>query len=382
VNYLTHKEGSLCSLDKVVIYLKGWFPMHLPLSPFKRSFFMKIGVVAALGVTLAACGGSGSSSGSADLHPGCTPGSNTQLVKTTKSMVHKIGWSQNALDGAWRYAEEGSIESAAKAAGYQLLKTNANNSDDQQVQDIENQINDRPDVLLIDPHTEDAEVKPLLDARKACIPVIVVDRDVNESMATPGRDFVTFVGSDFQKQGALAADALIESLGGPSTKATIIELTGTTGSSPAILRGGGFDGELSAKAPGIKIVAEQTANFDRATGQQVMATLIQQYPNIQGVFAHNDEMAIGAITALKAAGKQPGKNIKVVSIDGTKDAINLVLQGEEYAVVQSNPRLGPLTFDTLNQYLSGQDLPAWVVQQDHVFKLADGTAQAYLPQAF
>lgn len=358
--------------------------MHLPLSPFKRSFLTKIGVVAALGVTLAACGGGGGGSGSssAELHPGCTPGNNTQAIKTTKSMVHKIGWSQNALDGAWRYAEEQSIKDAAAANHYQLIPTNANNSDDQQVQDIETLINDRPDVLLVDPHTEDAEVKPILDARKACIPVIVVDRDVNESMATPGRDFVTFVGSDFQKQGALAADALIESLGGPSTKATIVELTGTTGSSPAILRGGGFDGELSAKAPGIKIVAEQTANFDRATGQSVMATLIQQYPNIKGVFAHNDEMGIGAIAALKAAGKHPGKDIKVVSIDGTKDAINLVLQGEEYAVVQSNPRLGQLTFDTLNQYLGGQAMPAWVVQPDHVFKLADGSAAAYQPQAF
>ena len=168
------------------------------------------------------------------------------------------------------------------------------------------------------------------------------------AMATPGRDFATFVGSDFQKQGVLAADALIESLGGPSTKATIVELTGTTGSSPAILRGGGFDGELASKAPDIKIVAEQTANFDRATGQQVMATLIKQYPNIKGVFAHNDEMAIGAITALKAAGKHPGQDIKVVSIDGTKDAINLVLSGEEYAVVQSNPRLGQLVFQTLD----------------------------------
>lgn len=355
--------------------------MHHPLPRLKRSFKMNIGVIALLGMLLAACGG-GSSGGNSttSIHPGCNVGSNTQLVKLTSA--HKVGWSQNALDGAWRFAEEASIEQQAAAHGYQLLKTNANNSDDQQVQDIENLINDHPDVLLVDPHTEDAEVKAVLDARKQCIPVIIVDRDVNESMATPGRDFATFVGSDFQKQGALAADALIEALGGPSTNATIIELTGTTGSSPAILRGGGFDGELASKAPGIKIVAEQTANFARATGQQVMATLIQQYPNIKGVFAHNDEMAIGAITALKAAGKKPGQDIKVVSIDGTKDAINLVLAGEEYAVVQSNPRLGPLVFQTLDQYIKGQDLPAWVVQPDHVFKLADGSAAAYQPDAF
>lgn len=372
-------KGVCCSLDNVVTYLKGWFLMQIPHLRRKRSLWTNVGMLTLLALLVVACGG-GSGSSSTDLHPGCTPGSNTQLVKLTSA--HKVAWSQNALDGAWRYAEEASIEQAASSHGYQLLKTNANNSDDQQVQDIEGLINDRPDVLLVDPHTEDAEVKAILDARKACIPVIVVDRDVNESMATPGRDFATFVGSDFQKQGALAADALIEALGGPQTQATIVELTGTTGSSPAILRGGGFDGELAAKAPGIKIVAEQTANFARATGQQVMATLIQQYPNIKGVFAHNDEMAIGAITALKAAGKHPGQDIQVVSIDGTKDAINLVLAGEEYAVVQSNPRLGPLVFETLDKYIKGEDLPAWVVQPDKVFKKADGSAQAYLPDAF
>ena len=358
--------------------------MHHSLSSRKRSFLTSISIIALFSIALAACGGSasgsGTGSGTTSIHPGCNAGSNTQLVKLTSA--HKVAWSQNALDGAWRFAEEASIEQAATQHGYQLLKTNANNSDVQQVQDIQNLINDRPDVLLVDPHTEDAEVSTILAARKACIPVIVVDRDVNESQATPGRDFATFVGSDFQKQGVLAADALIQSLGGPDAKATIVELSGTTGSSPAILRGGGFDGELTTKAPGIKIVAEQTANFARATGQQVMATLIQQYPNIKGVFAHNDEMAIGAITALKAAGKHPGQDIKVVSIDGTKDAINLVLSGDEYAVVQSNPRLGSLVFQTLDKYIKGEDLPAWVVQPDQVFEKADGSAAAYLPNAF
>ncbi|HLZ62753.1 MAG TPA: ABC transporter substrate-binding protein [Ktedonosporobacter sp.] len=356
--------------------------MHLPSSPRKRSFLLNIGIIAALSIMLAACGGSSSGgSTTASTASSCVPGSNTKLVPMP-AKIHKVGWSQNALDGAWRFAEESSVEQAAAAGGYQLIKTNANNSDVQQVQDIQNLINDKPDVLLVDPHTEDAESAQVVAARKACIPVIIVDRDVNESLASPGRDFATFVGSDFQKQGVLAADALIEALGGPSAKSTIVELDGTTGSSPAILRGGGFNGELVAKAPGIKIVAEQTANFDRATGQSVMATLIQQYPNIKGVFAHNDEMAIGAITALKAAGKHPGQDIQVVSIDGTKDATNLVLSGEEYAVVQSNPRLGVLVFSTLDALSKGQDEPAWVVQPDKVFKKADGTAAAYLPDAF
>jgi ribose transport system substrate-binding protein len=354
---------------------------HLPSFPRKRTFLMNIAVISILGLILTACGGGGSSSGGTSTTSSCVPGSNTKLVKPP-STVKKVGWSQNALDGAWRFAEEASIEQAAKEHGYQLLKTNANNSDVQQVQDIQNLINAHPDVLLIDPHTEDAEAAQVVAARKACIPVIIVDRNVNEQLASPGRDFATFVGGDFKKEGALAADALIEALGGPNSKATIIELDGTTGSSPAILRGGGFNGELATKAPGIKVVAEQTADFSRAKGQQVMATLIHQYPNIQGVFAHNDEMAIGAITALKAAGKHPGQDIKVVSIDGTKDALNLVMSGEEYAVVECNPRLGPKVFDTLDKFIKGEDLPAWVVQPDKVFKKADGAAAAYLPEAF
>jgi ABC-type sugar transport system substrate-binding protein len=372
-------EMMVCSAWQTALssVTKGWFLMKFSWSPLKQFFSASIAVIVVLSMTLVACGGSNSANNSSS----CVPGSNTKLVKPAGT-VHKIGWSQNALDGAWRFAEEGSIEQAAKAHGYQLLKTNANNSDVQQVQDIQNLINDHPDVLLIDPHTEDAEAGQVVAARKACIPVIVVDRDVNEQMASPGRDFATFVGGDFKKEGALAADALIEALGGPNVKTTIVELDGTTGSSPAILRGGGFNGELATKAPGIKVVAEQTANFDRATGQQVMATLIQQYPDIKGVFAHNDEMAIGAITALKGAGKHPGQDIQVVSIDGTKDATNLVLSGEEYAVVQCNPRLGPLVFDTLDKFIKGDDLPAWVVQPDKVFKKADGTAEAYLPEAF
>src|SRR5690348_17075338 len=122
--------------------------------PRKRSLSIHLGAIFLLCLMLAACGGS-SSSNSVGIHGNCVAGSNTKEVPLTKA--HKVAWSQNALDGAWRFAEEASIESQAAAHGYQLLKTNANNSDDQQVQDIENLINDRPDVLLVDPHTEDAE---------------------------------------------------------------------------------------------------------------------------------------------------------------------------------------------------------------------------------
>ena len=338
----------------------------------KRAF-TGILLTSTLGLALAGCGGGSSTGG---VHPGCTPGSNNSLPKLANA--HKIGFSENSLDGAWRNAEQSSMQSEATARGFQLISTNANNSDNQQVQDINTLISDNVDALVIAPLTEDAEAAAIIKARQQCIPVFLVDRNANESLASPGHDFVTFLGSDFEQQGQRAADAMIEAMGGPSATGNVIELKGSTGASPAILRSAGFDEELAAKAPGIKIVAQQDANFDRTTAQKVTATLIQQFPNVQGLFGANDEEAIGAITALNAAGKHPGTDIKVVSIDGTKDGTNLILQGQEYAIIESNPHFGKITFDAIQSYENGQSVPAWIVVQDREFKLADGTAAAYI----
>ena len=347
--------------------------MHFHGSPLKKSTFVGVVVTSALSLALAACGGSSTNTAAG----GCTPGSNTTLPKL--SSVKTVGFSQNALDGAWRNAESDSMAKAVAAKGWNpVIQTNANNSDSQQVQDINTLINDKVDVLVIAPHTEDAEVQAIIKARQACIPVFLVDRDVNHSTASVGRDYVTFLGSDFMKQGATAADQMIDALGGPSTTANIIELKGTTGASPAILRGAGFETELATKAPGIKIVAAQTADFDRAKGQALTSTLLTQFPDIKGVYAHNDEMGIGAEAALVAAGKAPGTDVKIVSIDGTKDATQLVIDGKYNAVVESNPHFGTITVQAISDYMSGNSVANWIVVQDRVFLKADGTAAAYL----
>ena len=186
--------------------------MHFHGSPLKKSTFVGVVVTSALSLALAACGGSSTSTAAG----GCTPGSNATLPKL--SSVKTVGFSQNALDGAWRNAESDSMAKAVAAKGWNpVIQTNANNSDSQQVQDINTLINDKVDVLVIAPHTEDAEVQAIIKARQACIPVFLVDRDVNHSTASVGRDYVTFLGSDFMKQGATAADQMIDALGGPRT---------------------------------------------------------------------------------------------------------------------------------------------------------------------
>jgi galactofuranose transport system substrate-binding protein len=347
--------------------------MTMKLSQAKSRTFAVILLSSLLVLVFSACNSSNASGGT---HPGCTPGSNTSLPALSHPKI--IGWSENSLDGAWRNAEESSMEQAASSAGYQLIKTNANNSDDQQVQDINTLINDKVDALVIAPLTENAESAAIVKARQACIPVFLVDRDANHSLASPGQDYVTFLGSDFEKQGQQGADLLITAVGGPNTKGQIIELQGTTGASPAILRSAGFDEELKAKAPGLTIVAKQDANFDRATAQTITANLIQQYPGVIGVFGANDEEAIGAISALKAAGKKPGQDIFVTSIDGTKDATNLILSGEQYALVTSDPHFGPITMQAIQDYASGKSLKAWIVVNDKTILKADGSATSYL----
>jgi ribose transport system substrate-binding protein len=156
-------------------------------------------------------------------------------------------------------------------------------------------------------------------------------------------------------------------------KATIIELEGTTGSSPANDRKKGFDAVI-AKNPGMKIVASQSGDFARDKGRQVAQSLLQAHPNATAIYAHNDEMAIGAITALEAAGKKPGKDVLVVSIDGTKDALTAIAAGKMGATVQSSPFFGPVTCKVAQRYAKGEQIEPWVKVEDKFYDASNAQA--------
>ena len=170
------------------------------------------------------------------------------------------------------------------------------------------------DLIFLAPREEKPLIPAVMEAKKAGIPVILLDRNVDQRLAKPGEDYVTFIGSDFVEEGKRAAEWLIKAIGG---KAKIIELEGTTGSSPANDRKKGFDEAIKGHA-GMEIVASQSGDFARDKGRQVAETLLQAHPDATAIYAHNDEMAIGAIAALEAAGKVPGKDVLIVSIDGTQ----------------------------------------------------------------
>src|SRR5688572_24112692 len=215
-----------------------------------------------------------------------------------------VGFSQMENDGPWRIAETNSMKSeAAKLADkYELVITDAQGQTSKQVSDVEDLVSRGVNAIFLAPRERNGLEPALQAAREAKIPVILVDR---EAAGTPGVDFVTVLKSDFIEQGRRAAQWLAQQTNG---KANIVELTGTTGASVSQDRQQGFADEIT-KHPEMKIIASQTGNFNRAEGQKVMQNIIQSLgQQITAVYAHNDEMAIGAIQALKSAGmKQIGR---------------------------------------------------------------------------
>jgi galactofuranose transport system substrate-binding protein len=271
-----------------------------------------------------------------------------------------IGFSQSeSTSNPFRDTETKSITAEAKRLGIKLIQRNANGDISQQNTDIENLIAQGAKALIVAP--ENAGVAPSLAQAKAKhIPVITIDRTVNGKACS---DFVNFIGSNFLGQAKIAADDLGSAMQG---KGQVVVLQGTSGNNVAVDRTNGFNQELKAKYPGIKIVASQTANFDQATGQKVMAQLLQSHAGITGLYAENDTMALGAIQAIRAAGKVPGKDIKIVAIDGTRDCVQDVANGVMTSDIETNPRFGPLAFKSLQDFY-GTGTPTTIIIADHHF---------------
>jgi ribose transport system substrate-binding protein len=287
-----------------------------------------------------------------------------------------VGFSQMENDGPWRIAETNSMKSeAAKLADkFELVITDAQGQTSKQVSDVEDLVSRGVRAIFLAPRERNGLEPALQAAKEANIPVILVDR---EAAGTPGVDFVTVLKSDFIEQGRRAAEWLAQQTNG---KANIVELTGTSGASVSQDRQQGFADEIR-KHPGMKIIASQTGNFNRAEGQKVMQNIIQSLgPQITAVYAHNDEMAIGAIQALKAAGMKAGKDILIVSIDGERAALQAIVDGDMNASVESNPRFGPLAFETLQKFLNGEKVPPKIILPDRFFDASN--AKQYLGEAY
>jgi len=294
-----------------------------------------------------------------------------ELPKLEKKDSYKVGFAQTESNNPWRIAQTQSMQDEAKKLGHQLVYTDAAGSAAKQVADVNSMIAQGVDLIFLAPREEKPLIPAVRAAAKAGIPVILLDRNVDQALAKAGKDYVTFIGSDFVDEGKRVADFLLKE---KPDGAKIIELEGTTGSSPANDRKKGFDEAIAGKA-GFEVVASQSGDFARDKGRQVAESLLQAHPDANVVYAHNDEMAMGAIAAIEAAGKVPGKDIIVLSIDGGKEAVQAVVDGKIAAVVECNPRFGPKAFETLKRYADGETIEAWVKNVDAFYDKTNAAAE-------
>ena len=294
-----------------------------------------------------------------------------EVPKLEQKDTYKVGFAQTESNNPWRIAQTNSMKSEAEKLGYQLVYTDAASSAAKQVADVNSMIAQGVDVIFLAPREEKPLIPAVMAAKKAGIPVILLDRSVDPSLAKAGEDYLTFIGSDFVQEGKRIAEWLVKNANG---KSKIIELEGTTGSSPANDRKKGFDEAIQA-AGGFEIVASQAGDFARDKGRQVAEALLQAHPDADIIYAHNDEMAMGAIAALEAAGKVPGKDVLVLSIDGGKEAVQAVVDGKIAAVVECNPRFGPKAFETMQRYAKGEKIDPMIINDDKFYDASNAAAE-------
>lgn len=336
-----------------------------------RRFLSTLAVTFAVGSLLGGCSG-GSAPADASKTGDVKPAEGTTASTGDSFLKGKvIGFSQIGAESDWRKANTTSIQEEAKLRGVDLKFSDAQQKQENQIKAIKAFIAQKVDLIAFSPVVETGWKPVLEEAKAAGIPVIVSDRrpDVPEDL------YVTFIGSDFIKEGQMAAEWLAKETDG---KAVIAELTGTPGSAPANDRKKGF-GEGIAKYPGMKIVYSQTGDFKRSNGKEAMEALLKTPTGgqITALFAHNDDMALGAIQAIEEAGKKPGKDIIIVSIDGVKAAFDAMVAGKLNCSVECNPLLGPPLFDAIEKTLKGEKLDKRMVMQDGTFD--ETTAAKALP---
>jgi len=286
----------------------------------------------------------------------------SQAVGAEKKLV--VGFSQIGAESSWRTAETESIIAEAKNKGIDLRFSDAQQKQENQIKAIRAFIAQGVDAIILAPVVETGWEPVLAAAKKAKIPVILVDRGVKVSDETL---YTTLIASDFVAEGRMAGEWLAKKLNG---KGNIVELQGTPGAAPAIDRKKGFE-EAISKAPGLKIVKSQTGDFTRAKGKEVMETFLSAAKSeglkIDALYAHNDDMAIGAIQAIEEAGLKPGKDIIIVSIDGVKAAFEAMVAGKSNCTVECNPLLGPAAFIAVEQALKGEEVEKKIIVKDEVF---------------
>jgi simple sugar transport system substrate-binding protein len=306
-------------------------------------------------MALCACGDNGTTGGGSTTGPSTRPSANAGGKAIT------VGFVQTGSESAWRAANTNSVKSEAEKRGIKLNFISGEGDVNKQRAAVSTLIAQGVDVIILDPK-ENFGWDPTLKAAKAAnIPVIIADRAIDSSPDL----YVCFIGSNFDEEGKRVGEWLAKKTDG---KAQIVEIEGSTGSAAAVDRKKGFESAIS-KYPGMKVLDSKSGDFDTAKGKQVMESFLKN-PSLKDatvVFAHNDDMALGAIQAIKEAGKKPGKDILVVSVDGEKAMVQAIADGDANCTVECKPLLGPSLFDAAEKVAAGQTVPKVSYSEEELF---------------
>lgn len=291
------------------------------------------------------------------------PDSDTAVLPVDRPIV--LGFSQLGSESDWRMANTRSIREAAAEAGIELLFDIAEQSQEKQIEAVRTFIKRRVDVIAIAPVIETGWEPVLKEAKEAGIPVIISDRnaDVEDSSL-----YVSFIGSDFYAEGQKAAKYLLDKMKDAAGPIGIVELRGTEGSSPSIERGQGFRDQLEKKGADFAVLESEPADFTFQKGKETMRRFLEeQGTNIQVLYAHNDDMALGAIEAIEEYGLRPGRDIVIISVDGTRAGFQKMVEGKINCIVECNPLLGPILMQAVKELAEGRQLPKRITTPESVF---------------
>jgi len=278
--------------------------------------------------------------------------------KTYQNLV--VGYSQIGAESEWRTGNTASIKEAAENLGVELIFSDAQQKQENQIKAIRTFIAQQVDLIGVSPIVETGWESVFQEAKNAGIPIILVDRRA----AVSGDLYSSFIGSDFKEEGRNAARVMADLLNG---NGNIVELVGTIGSAPANDRYIGFR-EILQDYPEMKIIASESADFTRAKGKEVMQGFLEKYGDqIDALYAHNDDSAIGAIKAIEEFGLKPGEDIIIVSIDAIRDAFQAMIDGKINATIECNPLLGPTFFEIALKVVNGESVPKWIPSEESIF---------------
>ncbi|GEA86433.1 ABC transporter substrate-binding protein [Cellulomonas cellasea] len=309
--------------------------------------------VAVLALGLTACGGSGNTDAGGDADAGGDSGSGDLIT---------VGFAQVGAESGWRAANTKSIQDTlTKENGFDLKFSDAQQKQENQIQAIRSYIAQGVDVIAFSPVVESGWDAVLEEAKAADIPVVLTDRAVDSEDESL---YVSFLGSDFVVEGEKAGQWVVDEFG--DEEINIVELQGTTGSAPANDRKAGFESAIEGH-DNLKIIASQTGNFTRSEGKTVMEGFLQANPDIDLVYAHNDDMGLGAMEAIEAAGKVPGVDIKIVTVDAVKDGMQALADGKFNFIVECSPLLGPQLAEIVKQVVAGETPEKRIITEETTF---------------